>query len=100
MNLFSSHGQNDGESGMFDQRENRAALQARVKTWVREVLNLDDSVGITVNELRCPEPDCPDLETVIGVLLTEPRRINKYKVTKALQDMTREDVASACASGT
>jgi hypothetical protein len=50
MNLFSSlESDPDSNSACTD----RAALQARVKVWVREALALDDSVGITVNELRC-----------------------------------------------
>lgn len=75
-------------------------LQARVRAWTREALGLvnpcDEDIPITVSELRCAEEGCPDVETVIGVLYTNPRRISKYKVFMALQDVKQEDVVKAC----
>lgn len=39
----------------------------RVKRWTRQLLGLDEGVVVSVAELRCSDPGCPDLETVIGV---------------------------------
>ncbi len=50
-------------------------------------------MAITVMELRCAEDDCPDVETVVGVL--EPGTQRKLKVFKPLAEVTREDLLAA-----
>lgn len=41
---------------------------AAIKGWVAEALALPDDVTVMVSELRCSEPGCPPLETIIAVL--------------------------------
>jgi hypothetical protein len=85
---------------LFDQRPPASAeTAARVKGWVHEVMGLPEGVTVTVMELRCAEDDCPDVETVIGVL-GEPGKARKHKLLKPLADVTREDVTSLAARGT
>lgn len=43
-------------------------VSARVKTWVRTALHLDDDVAVVVTQLACREAGCPPLETVLAVL--------------------------------
>jgi hypothetical protein len=62
-------------------------------------MGLPDNTVVTVMELRCREDDCPDVETVIGVL-GEPGKARKHKLPKPLADVTREDVMSLAARGT
>lgn len=65
----------------------------RLKCWVRELLGLDEDATVTVMQLECAEDDCPDVETVIGVLEAgNPRR---FKVLKPLAEVTRVDVRAA-----
>ena len=47
------------------------AVAGRIKAWAREMLGLGDDVVVTVTELRCAEEECPDVETVVGVLERE-----------------------------
>jgi hypothetical protein len=68
---------------------------ARLKEWARELLGLDEDVVVTVAELRCAEDDCPDVETVIGIL--EAGSPRKFKVFKPLGEVTRKDVEAMVA---
>jgi len=72
---------------------------ARVKGWVYELFGLPDDTAVTVMELACADTDCPDVETVIGVL-GEPGKARRHKVLKPLAGVTREDVMSLAARGT
>ena len=39
----------------------------RIKLATRAVLKLSDDVVISVTELTCREPGCPDIETVVAI---------------------------------
>ncbi|MBM3224134.1 MAG: hypothetical protein FJZ47_10060 [Candidatus Tectomicrobia bacterium] len=64
-----------------------------VKAWVAEAFQTTADTTILVTELRCAEPGCPPLETVIA-LLHPTTGTRQYKVHKALQELTRDDVAA------
>jgi hypothetical protein len=40
----------------------------RIKFATRAILKLSDDVVISVTELACREPGCPDIETVLAIL--------------------------------
>jgi hypothetical protein len=65
----------------------------RVKEWTRELLTLGDDVTITVNEVRCADEDCPDVETIIGALFG-PGRQRRWKVMAPVAAVTREQLAA------
>ena len=75
------------------------AAVARVKGWAVELFGLPPDAAVTVLELRCLEDDCPDVETVIGVL-GEPGKARRHKIDKPLAEVTRADVAALAARGT
>ncbi len=64
---------------------------AEVKEWVVEVFGLGADVTVMVTELRCTEPGCPPLETVIAIL-DRPGRPRQFKVHKAAAEVTFADV--------
>jgi hypothetical protein len=66
---------------------------AALKQWVGATFGLDDQTTILVTELRCSEPDCPPLETVIA-LLRPNMPAQQYKLPKAIPDVTAADVAA------
>lgn len=66
---------------------------AQVKSWVREQLHLDEEAVVMVTELRCSEPGCPPLETVIAVL-DGPGQRRQQKLHKGVAEITVEDIAS------
>lgn len=69
------------------------AVLDRIKGWTREAFALGDEVVVMVTELRCNEPDCPDVETVIGVM-PGPGDTRRHKLFKPAADVTRDDVFS------
>ena len=69
-----------------------AAHARQVKDWVRAVLAVEEDTVITVNELRCAEPGCPDVESVIG-LLAAGRPTRRFRLLKPLAAITATDIA-------
>jgi hypothetical protein len=65
----------------------------RIKEWTREILNLGEEVAVTVNELRCVDEDCPDVETVIGVFFG-PGRQERWKLMAPAAGIGREQLAA------
>jgi hypothetical protein len=64
---------------------------AEVKKWVAEIFGLGADVSVMVTELRCTEPDCPPLETVIAIL-DQPGQPRQFKIHKAIADVVFADV--------
>jgi hypothetical protein len=68
----------------------------RIKSRVLDALALPAGTALTVNEIACLDPACPGVETVI--LVMEPgRKTSAYKIAKALDAVTDEDVRDALA---
>ena len=74
------------------QRKIDPNLVQQVKAWVREALHVGDDTTLMVTELRCTEPGCPPVETVIALMETTQSG-RQYKVHKPLSDITPDDVA-------
>jgi hypothetical protein len=68
---------------------------ANVKRWVRELFALADEVTVMVTELRCSEPGCPPLETVIAILTENGNR--QHKLHKSIEEVAEDDVRSLVA---
>jgi hypothetical protein len=53
----------------------------RLKAATREQLHLSDDVVVSVTELACREPGCPDVETIIAILTAgkKPRTVRFRK---------------------
>lgn len=67
------------------------AAAARIREWARRRWRLPVDAGVTVTELRCSEPGCPPLETVI-VVAPRPGETFQRKVHKPAADVTLEDL--------
>jgi hypothetical protein len=70
---------------------------AELNEWEAEVFRLGSDESVLVAEVRCAEPGCPPLETVIALLGTAgwPRQ---FKIPKALADVTFADVLEVAKS--
>lgn len=66
---------------------------ATLKEWASSLLSPPAETTIMITELRCSEPGCPPVETVIA-LLNRTSGIQQYKVPKPLQEVTRDDIAA------
>jgi hypothetical protein len=74
-------------------------LVERVKEWARGAFGLPPDAALSVTELRCAEPDCPPVETVIAVP-GPPGAARLHKLPKALAAVTHFDVLALAARGT
>lgn len=64
-----------------------------VKEWVHQRFELGEDAVVMVTELRCTEPGCPPLETVIAIL-EGPGSKRQFKLHKSVADLTPEDIAA------
>lgn len=64
---------------------------SKIKEWAMEVFRLPADASVMVTELRCTEPGCPPLETVIAILDT-PGKPRQFKIHKAIADLSFADV--------
>jgi hypothetical protein len=64
---------------------------AAIKGWVSEALALPDDVTVMVTELRCSEPGCPPLETLIAVLRPSAPP-EQRKLHKTAAEITADDI--------
>ncbi|MEL7331027.1 MAG: hypothetical protein AAFN12_02200 [Cyanobacteria bacterium J06560_2] len=77
--------------GLFDapaQAISSAELQ-QLKAWVYETLKLDRDIPVSISQLKCAEPGCPPLETVIAVMSQPPQT---YKVHRPAAEIEKADV--------
>ena len=66
----------------------------RIRGWVRELRRLPDAANVSVHELRCDEPGCPDVETVVLIGLGSHRTV-QHKIRKPAVEVTRDDLDRA-----
>jgi hypothetical protein len=71
--------------------QSNPAHTQEIKQWIRAVFQLSDDVTVMVTELQCSEPGCPPVETVIAIMNTG-RDPSRYKLHKAIRDVTAEDI--------
>ncbi len=66
----------------------------RVKAEARRLLGLDGDDVVSVTEVSCSEPGCPDVETIVAVLRAgEPPRIGR--VHKSIPQVEPADILDA-----
>ncbi|GJE17744.1 hypothetical protein [Methylobacterium marchantiae] len=66
----------------------------RVETWVRALVEPD--CVVKVNEILCPDPACPGLETII-LVMRPGRKTRAAKVSRPLLEVTEAEVGEALA---
>ena len=70
----------------------RNALAAKLKREIAHALDLAAADALTLNEIACPDPGCPDLETVVLVMrVGQPTRA--LRIRKTMDAVTPEDLA-------
>jgi hypothetical protein len=65
-----------------------------VKEWARALWDASEEDTIAVNELRCSEPGCPPVETVVALLRPGDAK-QQLRVHKPVIEVTREDLKEA-----
>ncbi|MCO5145693.1 MAG: nitrate reductase [Aquamicrobium sp.] len=70
----------------------------QIKAWVRALCSLDETVVVSVTELACRDEDCPDIETVIGIM-RPGEAIETVRVHRPVAGVTQDDLALAVRGG-
>ena len=73
-------------------RPDRDAVR-RIKELISEGFGLPETTTLAVAELRCHEPGCPLIETVITAPHTDGS-VQDWRIVKPINDITSEDVES------
>lgn len=66
----------------------------QLKLQMRKLLGLSDDVTISVSELTCREPGCPDVETVVAILRGGEKPI-VARIHKSIPDVTVDELKAA-----
>lgn len=70
------------------------AAIANLKREVHRLLDLPEAVVVSIAELACHEPGCPEIETVIGIMIEgRPPRI--ARIHKPIPEVANQDLAEA-----
>jgi hypothetical protein len=62
----------------------------QIKHWVSECFEVQAEETVMVSELRCTEPGCPPLETIIAILSSAERR--QFQLHKPVAEIQRSDI--------
>ncbi len=74
----------------------RAAVGARLKATLTEALGLGPGDALSVNEIACADPGCPDMETIVLVMRAgEPTRALRIRTT--MEAVTADQIAALVA---
>lgn len=82
----------------FGERRHDATRPAAIKQWAVDAFGLPESTTVLVTELRCSEPGCPPLETVIALVdgAGPPR---SYKLPVPMSEVSVEDLIRLARGG-
>ncbi len=75
----------------FAPKPSNRARVSEIKQWVMDTFQLPEEATVLVTELRCSEPGCPPLETVIAIL-NERTPTVQVTIHSPLELVTEADV--------
>lgn len=68
-----------------------SAKVEEIRAWLANRLMLTEQAVVMVSELRCTEPGCPPLETVIAIM-NGPGQRRQFKVHKSVSEISATDL--------
>jgi hypothetical protein len=75
---------------LFESKPPRNAEHVEaIRAWISARLQLTTDAVILVSELRCTEPGCPPLETMIAIMTGKRRQ---FKIHKSLAAISAVDI--------
>ena len=76
---------------LFDRTRPDGASVRRIKELISEGFSLPETTTLAVAELRCHEPGCPPVETVITARHIDGL-VQDWRISKPIKDITSKDV--------
>jgi hypothetical protein len=80
--------------GRRAQRAGYPEAVQQLKLQTQKLLGLSEDIAISVTELSCREPGCPDVETVVAIL-REGEKPSIARVNKSIPEVTPDDLKAA-----
>ena len=80
----------DFEFDLFGEGKKDRSVQGRIKEWVRARFDVAEEVPILVTEIRCDQPGCAPVETLIAIL--DPSGRQQYKSRRPMKEVIKEDM--------
>lgn len=74
-----------------------AALRADLKARIARSLRVGENDAVTVNQIACADPGCPDAETVI-LLMRAGKPARAYKLSMPMTEVTETDLDIAASA--
>lgn len=74
----------------------RAAIAARLKGEIATALALGPGDALSVNEIACPDPGCPDMETVV-LVMRAGRPTRALKIRRLMEAVDANDLTALAA---
>lgn len=74
----------------------RAAVASALKARLAPLLDLGPEDAISAQEVACPDPDCPDAETVV-LVMRAGERTRALKLARPMAGVTDDDLAALVA---
>lgn len=79
--------------GLFDRKRPDADAVRKIKAFITERFDLPETTMLAVAELRCHEPGCPPIETVVTARDTEGST-QDWRIAKPISEITAADINS------
>ncbi|MEL6965694.1 MAG: hypothetical protein AAFO01_23310 [Pseudomonadota bacterium] len=79
--------------GLFDRKRPDADAVRKVKALITERFDLPETTILAVAELRCHEPGCPPVETVVTARDTGGST-EDWRIAKPINEITAADIES------
>lgn len=74
----------------------RAAVAARLKGEIAAALHLGPDDVLSVNEIACADPGCPDMETIVLVMRAS-RPTRALRIRRLMDEVNAGDIANLVA---
>lgn len=65
-------------------------LHQLIRSWVKDKFALEESFDLTVSEIKCADPGCPDIDTYITIEQEGTSR--KFRIAKPLVYVRKWDI--------
>jgi hypothetical protein len=76
----------------------RSNVLRGIKSALCRAAGIPRTTKVSISEVRCPDPGCPDVETVMAVFL-EDGRVRRFRVPKPLAEVGPDDVRDVVRAG-
>ncbi|MBI2899038.1 MAG: hypothetical protein HYY17_02565 [Planctomycetes bacterium] len=75
---------------LFGEGKKDVSWQGQIKEWVRAHFKVPEAIPVLVTEIRCDQPGCAPVETIIAIL--DPAGRQQWKSPRPMREVRKEDI--------